>query len=378
MRKMLFHLSRRERSARSKIETGEGPHPKAAMRLSTSPAGRGVSLALLLFLAACGTATPLAPEGPSKAPPKFTGVKVGKPYSIAGKWYRPAPDPYYDRTGEASWYGPGFNGKRTANGEIFNQYDMTAAHPTLPMPSFVRVTNLGNGREAVVRVNDRGPFHSDRIIDLSKAAAEKIGLIATGVAPVRVQYLKEESEIYIASNGTIWPGMPKPAGRDFAKALMPREKLPPGGAEDDRYYDLKEEYLPAPLEVADNSGIVVESVPVISVQMKNLLPTKPSLPPVIKPAMAEEKPLVSARELETKVTQERAEWAVRVASFAARDNAEKLMQKLTGIGQPEMQPVLIDGREWYRVYLHPLKGQEKEPLMANLEKIGLKDARIVE
>ena len=115
--------------------------------------------------------------------------KIGNPYTINGLTYVPAEDPFYDETGVASWYGPNFHGKATANGETYDMYAMTAAHPTLPLPSLVKVQNLENGKEVVVRLNDRGPFAKDRVIDLSKAAAEAIGMIEAGTAKVRVTYV---------------------------------------------------------------------------------------------------------------------------------------------------------------------------------------------
>ncbi len=115
--------------------------------------------------------------------------KIGAPYQIEGKWYVPTPEPDYDEIGIGSWYGPQFHGKPTATGEIFDQYEMTAAHTTLPIPSLARVTNLENGSTVVVRINDRGPFVDDRIIDLSRKAATSIGYIDKGTARVRVQYL---------------------------------------------------------------------------------------------------------------------------------------------------------------------------------------------
>src|SRR5581483_4243459 len=124
-------------------------------------------------------------------------MKLGKPYAVDGEMYYPEYEPTYDKTGEASWYGPGFHGKYTANGEVFNQDDLTAAHPTLPMPSLVRVTNLRNGKSLIVRINDRGPFKSHRIIYLSKGAAQRLGIRST--ARVRVQYLQKETEEYLAS-----------------------------------------------------------------------------------------------------------------------------------------------------------------------------------
>lgn len=119
--------------------------------------------------------------------------KVGKPYTIKGIKYYPAEDYSYDEVGIASWYGPNFHGKKTANGEIYNQYGMTAAHKTLPLPSIVRVTNLENGRSVKLRVNDRGPYHDGRIIDLSGTAAEMLDVKSKGTAKVRVQILPDES-----------------------------------------------------------------------------------------------------------------------------------------------------------------------------------------
>lgn len=138
--------------------------------------------AIALTAAGCAT-TPRETAAPN---PHF---KVGKPYKINGRWYRPAVDTAYDQTGVASWYGDDFHGRPTANGEIFNMREMTAAHTTLPLPSLVEVTNLENGRQAVVRVNDRGPFAKNRIIDLSRAAARRLGFEKQGLAKVRVRYL---------------------------------------------------------------------------------------------------------------------------------------------------------------------------------------------
>ncbi len=115
--------------------------------------------------------------------------KIGKPYYLRGVHYVPRHEPNYDRTGIASWYGGKFHGRLTANGEIYDMNAITAAHPTLPLPSLVRVTNLNSGRQLVVRVNDRGPYAHNRIIDLSRKSAEILGLERQGTGPVRVQYL---------------------------------------------------------------------------------------------------------------------------------------------------------------------------------------------
>lgn len=122
--------------------------------------------------------------------PKGGGVyRVGKPYVVAGRTYVPEEDPKFRAEGLASWYGRDFHGRLTANGEVFDMDAITAAHPTLPMPSYVRVTNLNNKRSLIVRVNDRGPFHSNRVIDLSHKSAELLGFKESGVARVRVEYI---------------------------------------------------------------------------------------------------------------------------------------------------------------------------------------------
>lgn len=130
--------------------------------------------------------------------------KIGKPYMIAGVMYYPLESAEgFSEEGVASWYGPGFHGGLTANGETYNQQAMTAAHKTLPIPSLVSVKNLENGQEAIVRVNDRGPFSKGRIIDLSEAAAGKLGIIDKGTARVRIAVLSEEADCYVAGGKAI-------------------------------------------------------------------------------------------------------------------------------------------------------------------------------
>ena len=151
------------------------PKPLAMSAIAT------LVLVPMLVLASCG--------GPTPNPT----YKLGTPYTIRGVWYYPEQDLTYDATGLASWYGHEDAGKLTANGEIFDPRRISAAHKTLPMPSAVRVTNLENGRVINVRINDRGPFVPNRIIDLSENAAVQLGFRDQGVAPVRVQILPQES-----------------------------------------------------------------------------------------------------------------------------------------------------------------------------------------
>ncbi len=145
------------------------------------------SLLLLALVAACGTS-----RDPTSGPggqPVVGHYKIGQPYQVKGRWYRPEYDPGYVKVGTASWYGADFHGLPTANGEVFDKDRISAAHPTLPLPSIVRVTNLENGRSLDIRVNDRGPFIGDRVIDLSEAAARELGYEDKGLAKVRVQFL---------------------------------------------------------------------------------------------------------------------------------------------------------------------------------------------
>jgi rare lipoprotein A len=121
--------------------------------------------------------------------PKGGGVyKVGEPYQVDGQWHTPREEPDYDRIGVASFYAGDFHGRRTANGEIYDMWALSAAHPTLPLPSYVYVTNLQNGRTLLLRVNDRGPYVNNRLIDLSLASARYLGLEQRGLSRVRVRY----------------------------------------------------------------------------------------------------------------------------------------------------------------------------------------------
>jgi rare lipoprotein A len=117
------------------------------------------------------------------------GYKVGQPYTVNGQTYYPSDNPSYRAEGIASWYGPDFHGRRTANGEVFDMHGISAAHPTMPIPSYARVTNLDNGRSLIVRVNDRGPYARSRIIDVSIGAATALGFYGDGLAHVRVEYV---------------------------------------------------------------------------------------------------------------------------------------------------------------------------------------------
>ena len=183
---------RRAGGARTRIcALGRGPKRDGAAILAL--------LSASVVLAGCsfGSSAPDPNLGVAASPrvssggrvPKGGGVyKVGKPYKVAGRWYVPQEVSHYDRTGIASWYGAAFHGRRTANGEIYDMNALTAGHPTLPLPSYAYVTNLNNGRTILVRVNDRGPYVGNRLIDLSRRSATELGFKGHGLARVRVRY----------------------------------------------------------------------------------------------------------------------------------------------------------------------------------------------
>jgi len=147
--------------------------------------------------------------------PKGGGTyRVGKPYTVGGRIYVPEEDVNYREEGLASWYGDDFHGRLTANGEVFDMDSLSAAHPTLPMPCYARVTNISNGKSLVVRVNDRGPYHGNRLIDVSNKAAQLLDFKGNGVARVRVEYVGRaplEGTDDLQLMATLRTGTPAPA-----------------------------------------------------------------------------------------------------------------------------------------------------------------------
>lgn len=226
-------------------------------------AGRRSAAALLLtlLLAACGSAPRLPPSGGAAAPslppagsgrggyyqddgpgdrppaglentpdavPKVEPYASGanKPYTVFGKTYTPFTDdrPFKQR-GIGSWYGKKFHGQKTSSGELYDMYKMTAAHPTLPLPSYARVTNLRNGKQVIVRVNDRGPFHSDRIIDLSYTAALKLGYLGSGSSELEVERILP-ADIRTLAYQKNAPPSPSPAMPAPPAAMIESVSLP--------------------------------------------------------------------------------------------------------------------------------------------------------
>ncbi len=292
--------------------------------------------AIVFALTACGGGyQPQFSSAPSPTP--TVGVyKVGNPYKVRGRWYRPKEDPYYDRTGIASWYGPKFHGHLTANGETFDMNEFSAAHTTLPMPSYVKVTNLENGRSLVVRVNDRGPFVDNRIIDMSRRAAQELGFAMKGTAKVRVEAVRE------------------PVGERFVLAV-------------------------ATTTQAEKN--FVTAAPALAVTSARLAP-----PPGVAEAAAVNRPaLVSSRARGfTAIATEPApavladQLYVQAGAFSDLVNARKLQAQLRGLGPVSLAPVKVGGTQYYRVRIGPLDTMTRaDETLAIVINTGHPDARIV-
>lgn len=290
------------------------------------------------LVAGCQTAPPQISAPVSK--PKPNGVyKVGDPYQIGGTWYYPHEQPDYDETGVASWYGPGFYGRSTANGEIYQPGDLSAAHRTLPMPVNVRVINLENGRSMVLRVNDRGPFAKGRIIDVSETAAKALGFHEQGVTKVRVQY------IGVADiNGK--PASTTPEYVATAVASAPPARIESGSL--DSVPGAKSE---APRHIAPR--VVAQ--------------TSPVLPPPPKPTgQVSEVAVPTATHL-----------YVQVGAFGNYENARRLMLSLATSGM-KVYPVQRGNQTIYRVRLGPFETEaDAEAAMNRVFARGSKDAQIV-
>ncbi|HEX2728050.1 MAG TPA: septal ring lytic transglycosylase RlpA family protein [Beijerinckiaceae bacterium] len=195
-----------------------------------------------------------------EAVPKGGGrAMVGRPYVVGGQTYVPRDNPNYVREGLASWYGLAFHGRRTANGEVFDRYSVGAAHPTMPLPSYARVTNLHNNRTMIVRVNDRGPYHANRIMDVSERVAEALDFKRAGTARVRIEYVGRASlrgsgdaklMATLRQDGRPVPGLTAPimvaqaaTPGSRSKALAFRD-AGPGGSKDPNFDPLA--HVPAP------------------------------------------------------------------------------------------------------------------------------------
>lgn len=280
-----------------------------------------------------------APGGP-------VTYKIGDPYQIDGVWYYPKVDYNYDQTGIASWYGPGFDGKATANGETYDQNALTAAHNTLPLPTIVRVTNLENGRAIELRINDRGPFAHGRIIDVSRRAAQLLGFETSGTARVRVEVLEEESRI-LATRLADEPGS------DIASP-------------------------PAPAAAPSVAVVAVPLPDVPSAPATTAPVTTATLPPATTAASVIVPPAEPTTTTVYQHSVNATEIFIQAGAFVDIQNAERLRQQLSGLGPTELYPVLVGNQRYYRVRMGPIPTvTQADALLERVIAQGHQDARIV-
>jgi rare lipoprotein A len=306
--------------------------------------------ALALSLAACGTAPSASNE--SVPPGGGKGIyKVGQPYQIDGTWYYPAEDWNYNETGIASWYGEQFHGKYTANGEIFDLNQLTAAHRTLPMPTVVRVTNLENGRSIEVRVNDRGPYARGRIIDMSRRAAQLLGFEGQGTAKVRVQ-IDVPASIQVASL----------AGRRGTEPAVAAAAVTP----------------PLAAPVAPVAAVPLAPPPGVSVAAnKPVLPPPPTPPQNVPPQPGQ--PIADAPLPETvQVTPVLPTGIyIQAGAFANLDRAVQLKTRLQKFGPVNVTSAKISGMNMYRVRVGPIVSVDQADALLNQVITTSPEARIV-
>ena len=293
-----------------------------------------LALSFVLFLNACAEAELVSHvgksiQGPSRSQGNF---KVGNPYKIAGKWYRPVESYTHEETGIASWYGPNFAGKPTANGEIFDPNELTAAHRTLQLPSLIRVTNLENGRSLVLRVNDRGPFSRGRVLDVSRKGAELLGFKKQGTARVKIQVLAQESRAIAeaAKRGEDTAGIEVAMNERVTSGQVSSTGQVRGGT-------LAQKHVAAGHKTA--SGAPLQPVEAYDLQPPqgvsgHNVGGRFYPDPVVKQVPVQPTTIF-----------------VQAGSFTNKANAEALAQKLSIYGRTQVTPALIRNQQFYRVRL---------------------------
>ncbi len=309
--------------------------------------------------------------------PAVRGYKVGKPYSIKGVWYYPRVDYDYVEEGVASWYGPGFDGKTTANGETYDMNDLTAAHRTLPMPCVVQVTNLENGRSLKLKVNDRGPFARDRIIDVSRRASQLLGFHIQGTTRVRVEIVEDESRMLAAALGVpsevAWAAgrlaVPSAAAvpvTEVAAAPVPASSM---GEEIGAVPPMMES---SPVSAGYASSYTVADYTVADAYAP--APDVSPLPDASPPApieTAEITPVVGS------IGGSAARW-VQAGAFADPGRAAVARRRLSGLGPTVAAASIVGGRELVRVRVGPFSSQEEaQRMLASVTRAGFQDSRIV-
>lgn len=356
---------------------------------------KALLLSTVLVLGGCSDSTQVFSSSPSgstkQASPDSAGYyKIGNPYQVAGVWYYPKEDYSYKEIGVSSWYGQDFHNGITANGELYDMHALTAAHRTLPLPSVVRVTNLQNGRSLVLRVNDRGPFVNNRVIDVSMRAAQLLGFKEQGTTQVQVEILPEESrklkaELLAAaaesSGQSEYPQGPIAKPQNLAYSVnYPRLANPPPAASSVESAPLVAAAIP------EKEGKYNDWDDDLSkAQAQEIVTETPARPPVKK-----DTPKASTKPAQSKKTAAKtaapvvsssvaAGYYVQVGAFGSMENAEKMRDKVSRFGSAFIQPVTsAGGKTLYRVRLGPENAKKALEIMDKVSNSGISDARLVE
>jgi peptidoglycan lytic transglycosylase len=334
-----------------------------------------VIVALGLALAGCASSGPqFAGKHHARHEPGQPIYRI-EPYQVKGVWYTPRADYSYDETGLASWYGPGFDQKLTADNEIYDMNQLSAAHKTLPLPSVVQVTNLQNGRSLRLRVNDRGPFVDGRIIDLSRRAAQLLGFETTGTATVRVKIMKEES-IQVAE-----AAMRGETGRvmlaQIPRAAAPIEPAPAPRSEP-----------PPPMQFAAAGPPSLRAAEVIGTPPPAAAPPEPA--PAARPVAAASASgywptLITPAHAETlhprmapASTRNSGRIFVQAGTFAVPENAQRVRARIAALGSVEIVRTASHGTDLFRVRLGPVASEAAAArLLGKVVDSGYPGARVV-
>src|SRR5580700_9960664 len=283
--------------------------------------------------------------------------KVGAAYQINGVWYHPRVDYDYDETGLASWYGEAFDGQATANGEIYNLNELSAAHKTLPLPSVVEVTNQRNGRSLRLRVNDRGPYVEGRIIDVSRRASQLLGFETAGTTPVRVRILKDES-IQVAQ-----AAMRGETGRVLLAEAPHSAPAEPRSARP----------APPPVVVAAPAAppvVAAASTPIPDTTPPSGAP-RHQWPSLIAQAHAEPVRAPVSTAASGRIF-------VQAGAFAMPENAQRVRARIASLGNIQVVQTVVNGTPLYRVRLGPVANPaEADRLLSKVVGSGYPTARVV-
>jgi len=334
-----------------------------------------------LLLTACASSDPQSGDNHrSRHHRGQPSYKVGSAYQINGVWYHPRVDYDYDETGLASWYGEAFDGQATANGEIYDLNQLSAAHKTLPLPSVVEVTNLRNGRSLRLRVNDRGPYVDGRIIDVSRRASQLLGFETSGTTPARVRILKDQSiqvaqaamrgetgRVLLAEAPHSAPIEPRPAPRPAPTVAPAAPQVV--GATSTPIPDTPPP-RPMPSVTEPRTVVVAASTPIPDTPQPSTTP-RHRWPSLISQAHAEPRHAPSSAAASGRIF-------VQAGAFAMPENAQRVRARIASLGNIQVVHTVVNGTPVYRVRLGPVaNATEADRLLGKVVGSGYPTARVV-